>query len=182
MPKHIAITQMVRSDYIALFETALDEFARRSLAEHGTLDMYCLRPPPGSDSQKYGIVRSFASEADRSAFYRSRLYKEWLVRIEPMIESPATSRELNGMEAWFRYDPANMPPRWRMSVISWIGVWPLSMAVPAVLRPLLGSNVPAAIFAAATAAGIVSLLTYVAMPLLVKLMAVWLRPSKHFRS
>ena len=21
--------------------------------------MYCLRPPPGSDSQKYGIVRSF---------------------------------------------------------------------------------------------------------------------------
>ena len=54
MPKHIAITQMVRSDCIALFETALDEFARRSLAEHGTLDVYCLRPPPGSDSQKYG--------------------------------------------------------------------------------------------------------------------------------
>ena len=98
-----------------------------------------------------------------------------------MIESPSTSQELNGMEVWFRNDPADMPPRWKMSVISWIGVWPLSMAVPAALRPLLGPNLPAVIFAAATAAGIVSLLTWVAMPPLVKFMAGWLRPSKDFR-
>ena len=77
MPTHIAITQMVRSDCIALFETALEEFARRSLEEHGALDVYCLRPPAGSDSKKYGILRSFANEADRCAFYQSALYREW---------------------------------------------------------------------------------------------------------
>jgi antibiotic biosynthesis monooxygenase (ABM) superfamily enzyme len=180
MTKHIAITQMVRSDSVALFERALNEFARRSLEEQGGLDMYCLRPPAGSDSQKYGIIRSFANEADQSAFYRSALYREWLIKIQPMVESPATSRELNGLEAWFRNDPADMPPRWKMSVISWIGVWPLSMVVPAMLRPLLDPNVPAFIFAAASAAGIVSLLTWVVMPLLVKLLTGWLRPPKHF--
>jgi hypothetical protein len=46
----------------------------------------CLYPPPGSASTEYGILRSFASAADRDAFYRSAFFKDWLARIEPMVE------------------------------------------------------------------------------------------------
>ena len=176
---HIAITQRVRAESVGQFEEALNQFARRSLKASGAINMYCLRPPTGSDSREYGIMRSFADEADRAAFYQSALYQEWLVTIAPMIEIPATFQKLDGMEAWFRESPADMPPRWKMAIISWIGVWPLSMLVPVVLVALFGPNIPPVWMAAATAGGIVGLLTWVAMPLLARLFAAWLKPSNH---
>jgi uncharacterized protein len=70
---HIAISRRVRKTHIAQFEGALAEFANRSLAEPGMRGVHCLHPPPGSVSTEYGILRSFASTADRDAFYQSPL-------------------------------------------------------------------------------------------------------------
>jgi antibiotic biosynthesis monooxygenase (ABM) superfamily enzyme len=49
------------------------------------------------------------------------------------------------------------------------------MAVPALLNPLIGQQVPGVIFAGTVAAGIVLVLTWVAMPVLVRLASNWLR-------
>jgi antibiotic biosynthesis monooxygenase (ABM) superfamily enzyme len=64
-----------------------------------------------------------------------------------------------------------------MAFLTFIAVWPVSMAVPALLNPLIGQRVPNFIFAGAVAAGIVLILTWVAMPVLVKLGRHWLRPE-----
>ena len=64
-----------------------------------------------------------------------------------------------------------------MAVLTWIAVWPVSMAVPAALYPLIGQSVPNVIFAGVVAAGIVVVLTWAAMPLLVKLTKGWLHPT-----
>jgi antibiotic biosynthesis monooxygenase (ABM) superfamily enzyme len=174
---HIAITRRVRKEHAREFEAALAEFASRSLAGAGSRGVQLLYPPPGSDTCEYGILRSFASAADRDAFYDSALFKEWLARIEPMIEGAPTYRELSGLEAWFREPHAAMPPRWKMALLTWIAVWPVSMAVPAMLAPLLGPGVPAVISAGLVAAGIVVVLTWAAMPLLVKATRPWLHPA-----
>ncbi len=178
-PIHIAITRRVRKSHVAQFEHALAEFARRSLAEPGARGVHCLHPPPGSDSTEYGIMRSFASTADRDAFYQTPLYQEWLARIEPMVEGEATYRQLDGLEAWFRNPHGLMPPRWKMASLTWIAVWPVSMLVPTILMPLLGQNFPQIFTAGLIAAGIVVVLTWVAMPLLVKAAHPWLHPSTH---
>ena len=34
-----------------------------------------LAPPPGSDSPEFGILRTFANEQERDAFYASALFK-----------------------------------------------------------------------------------------------------------
>jgi len=175
-PIHIAITRRVRKTHIAQFERALSEFASRSLAEPGMLGVHCLYPPAGSGSTEYGILRSFASTADRDAFYQTPLYQEWLARIEPMVEGEASYRQLNGLEAWFRNAHGPMPPRWKMALLTWIAVWPVSMLVPAILVPLLGPNLPQVLTAGLIAAGIVVILTWVAMPLLVKVAHPWLHP------
>jgi uncharacterized protein len=69
-----------------------------------------------------------------------------------------------------------MPPRWKMALLTWIAVWPVSMLVPAILMPLLGPNFPQVLTAGLIAAGIVVILTWVAMPLLVKVAHRWLHP------
>lgn len=174
---HIAITRRVRKSHVAEFERALGEFASRSLAEPGARGVHCLHPPAGSDSMEYGILRTFASAADRDAFYNTALYREWLTRIEPMVEGEATCRQLDGLEAWFRDPHGHMPARWKMALLTWVAVWPVSMLVPAILMPLLGPNFPRVLTAGAIAAGIVVILTWVAMPLLVKITHPWLHPE-----
>ena len=176
-PIHIAITVRVRRSHIAEFERALADFAHQSLAEAGARGVQCLYPPPGSASTEYGILRSFASAADRDAFYESALFKDWLARIEPMVESKSSRRQLDGLEAWFRDGKEPMPPRWKMALLSWVAVWPASMLARAILTPVLGPNVPQVVEAGFVAAGVVAILTWVAMPFIVRIAQPWLRPK-----
>jgi antibiotic biosynthesis monooxygenase (ABM) superfamily enzyme len=176
-PVHIAITRRVRKECVGEFEKALAEFARASLAEPGTRGVHCLYPPPGSDSNEYGVLRSFDSDSSRDAFYASPLYHKWVQQISPWIEGNYQRRQLTGLEAWFREPFLPMPPDWKMAVLTWVAVWPVSMFVPALLGPLLGPKFNAVLAAGIIALGIVIVLTWVAMPILVKLTHGWLYPT-----
>jgi uncharacterized protein len=177
-PIHIAITVCVRKPYVAEFERALKDFAGQSLAEPGARGVQCLYPPPDSASTEYGILRSFANAADRDAFYGSACFKNWLARIAPMVEGQSTRRQLYGLEAWFRDPEEPMPPRWKMALLTWIAAWPVSMSVSLIVVLALGRNIPQILNGALVAAGLVIVLTWVAMPFLVKITHPWLHPKK----
>lgn len=174
-PIHIAITRRIKPGCEEEFQQALREFMRRSLAHPGICGVNMLVPPPGSDSREYGILRSFANDEEHRLFYASPFFAEWEECIAPLVEGEPQRRQLSGLEAWFR-DAGGPPPQWKMMLLTWIAVWPVSMAVPALLQPLIGGAVPNFIFAGAVAAGIVLVLTWIAMPVLVKLAAKWLKP------
>lgn len=174
---HVAITRRVREGQVEAFEAALTGFARDSLDAPGTRGVQFLYPPPGSGSREYGILRTFSSREARDAFYRSRMYLDWQERVQPMVEGPPECRDLHGLEAWFRDPVAPHPPRWKMALLSWLAVWPASMLVPSILAPALGPVLPRPLLAGVIAAGITATLTWVAMPLLVKVAHRWLHPS-----
>jgi hypothetical protein len=176
-PIHIAITLQVRKTHVAEFERALVDFATRALAEPGARGMQCLYPPPGSASTEYGIMRSFASAADRDAFYQAALFRDWLARVEPMVEGKSARRQLHGLEAWFRDPQEPMPPRWKMALLSWIAVWLVSMLMRSIIAPVLGRDISQVLEAALIAASVVATLTWVAMPFLVKVAGPWLHPK-----
>src|SRR6185436_14534292 len=75
MPIHIATIRRVRPGCEAEFQQALHEFLQISFAPGGVWGAHMLTPPPGSDTREYGILRTFANEAEREAFYASPLYK-----------------------------------------------------------------------------------------------------------
>jgi antibiotic biosynthesis monooxygenase (ABM) superfamily enzyme len=175
-PIHIAITRRIKPGCEAAFQVALKEFFTTSFASIGVHGASMLVPPPGSPSPEFGILRTFANERERDDFYASPMFKAWEEKIKPLTEGEPVYRQLNGLEAWFR-SPQNPPPRWKMALLTWVAVWPVSMAVPAALNPLMGQSVPNVLFAGAVAGGIVLVLTWVAMPILVKLTKGWLSPQ-----
>lgn len=174
---HIAVTRRVRKEHAKEFERMLADFASRTLNEPNSRGVHLLFPPPGSDSNEYGILRSFANAAARDAFYQSAVYNDWVASIEHMLEGEPICRQLDGLEAWFREPHGKMPPRWKMAVLTWIAVWPVSMLVPKLVIPLLPSVLPTFLRSGLVAAGIVVTLTWGAMPLLVKAAHRWLHPS-----
>ena len=82
MPIHIAITRRVRPGCEAEFQAALREFFQTSFAHGGVLGASMLTPPPGSDSREFGILRTFANEKERDAFYESPMFKAWEERAQ----------------------------------------------------------------------------------------------------
>ena len=60
---------------------------------------------------------------------------------------------MEGLGAWFRNPHAPMAPRWKMALLTWNAVWPVSILVPAMLMPLLGPNSPQVLTAGLIAAG-----------------------------
>ena len=75
MPIHVAVTRRVRPGCEAEFQQALREFFQTSFAHAGVWGASMLTPPPGSDSREYGILRTFANEAERDAFYASPMFQ-----------------------------------------------------------------------------------------------------------
>ena len=175
MPIHVAITRRVRPGCEAEFQQALREFFQTSFAHGGVLGATMLVPPPGSDSREFGILRTFANEKEREDFYASSIFKAWEEKCRPLTESGSwTYRQLHGLEAWFR-SPHNPPPRWKMAVATFLGVFPVAMVLNLTLGPVIRSwhfVLGNAVFNLC----VVSLLTWVVMPPVTRALHGWLQP------
>ena len=83
---------------------------------------------------------------------------------------------LHGLEAFFRDPQHSPPPRWKMAIVTWLGVFPSvlfwSSTLPKVLPglPSLGVMAIINVFVVVT-------LAWGVMPLLTKLFAGWLRQN-----
>lgn len=173
MSVHVAITRRVRPGSEAEFEKRLGHFAQRSLKVPGTRGVQMLNPAPGDPSPEYGILRTFATAEDRDAFYASPLYLEWEKEIEHLTDGPANFRDLHGLEAWFRQPDAPRPPRWKMALATWIGVYPTSLVLGSLLAPHLHS-LPKPLSALIISGCMVLCLTWLVMPYVTKMLHGWL--------
>ena len=139
-PIHVAITRRVRPGCEAEFQQALREFIEASFSHSAVLGANMLVPLPGSNSSEFGILRTFQSQGERDAFYNSPLFKAWAERAKDLTIGEPVYRQLHGLEAWFRNPTQPEPPQWKMALLTFIAVWPVSMAVPAALAPLIGTK------------------------------------------
>ena len=170
MPIHIAITRRIHPGKEAEFTDALRRFLGESFLHGGVQGAAMISPLPGADAREIGILRTFADEAERDAFYQSPLFQEWEAYASTLTEAPVY-RQLTGLEAWFRAPGA--PPRWKMALVTLCGVYPTSVVLAATLGPLL-RDTPLVVRSLVTSALMVALLTWVVMPQLTKALKQWL--------
>jgi len=174
---HVAITRRVRPGHESAFERELRRFMHEAEQRPETLGAYMLRPVDGGGT--YGIVRSFVDRDAEAAFYASGLYRAWSEAVREHVEGEPEKRDLHGLEAFFRGGaPAAPPPRWKMAILTWLAVNPAvyvcSRGVPGLLE---GRGVPGPLLFLLVNAGVVTLLTWVLMPVGVRLAHGWLQPT-----
>jgi hypothetical protein len=171
---HEAILRVVRPGHEREFERLVQQFFEDAARQPGVCGAYLLRPFMGTTAREYGILRSFASAEDRDRFYASDLYHRWNEAVAPLVEGPAQRRELHGMEAFFQNE-GKPPPRWKMAVLTWVGVNPavyvFANGVPALV------DLPMLLNLLVVNAFVVASLAWVLMPLLAKLFRGWLHRS-----
>jgi antibiotic biosynthesis monooxygenase (ABM) superfamily enzyme len=173
-PIHVAIRRRVLPGKEAEFEAAVLAFFQDSMFFPGVLGAQVLRPGEDASSLDYGILRTFDSEASRDAFYASDLFQTWNREVAPMVTAVEYERrDLHGLEAFFRGDHAP-PPRWKMAIVTWLGVYPCVLLWSTVLSPALGGT-PRILSTAFVTIAVVITLAWGVMPVLTKLLRPWLR-------
>jgi len=172
---HVAVTRQVKPGCEEEFEHILREFARESLREPGTTGVHLIEPVSGTKGCEYGILRSFDSEDASRHFYQSEIFLQWQKRAEPLVVGDSAVRRLHGLEAFFR-ESKHAPPRWKMAIVTWLGVFPTVLLWSSALPQFLGGT-PKLFVVGVVNVFVVVTLTWAVMPLLTKLLAGWLQAS-----
>ncbi|MCL1473508.1 hypothetical protein [Argonema antarcticum] len=98
--------------------------------------------------------------------------------MQPLIEKPEDIQTLTGLETWFTLPNRSMkapPPRYKMALVTWLGVFFTISILNSLLVPLL-SGLPALLKSLIITGLTVILLTYSIMPRLTQLFRKWLYP------
>jgi len=172
---HVAILRTVRQGREGEFEAKITAFFGETARQPGLCGAYLIRPVSGSNSREYGILRTFQSEADMERFYDSEMYGRWQEDIRPLVEGEPQRRQLHGLEALFRGSNAP-PPRWKMALLTWVGVNVAVYLVNTALAAMFGQLPMLAGFLIGNAL-VVASLTWIFMPALTRIFRTWLQPG-----
>lgn len=133
--------------------------------------------PPLSPEGEYQIVQRFATAGDLARWNDSPVRAEWMEKLHAVAEGEPEYRLLHGLEAWFapaELPAARLPPRWKMVVVSWLGIFPLVALLLSLLAPLL-QDLPFLPRVGVLTALVAILMSYVVMPRLTRWLGWWIR-------
>ncbi len=143
----------------------------------GHLGVSVIRPWDHAHPEFVAILK-FDRYSNLKTWMESDIRQEWIARLQPLIEKPEAVQTLTGLETWFTLPNKLMkapPPRYKMVLVTWLGVFftmsilnrslvPSLTELPALLRSLLVTGLT------------VTLLTYLIMPRFTQLFRKWLYP------
>lgn len=141
------------------------------------LGVNVIRPCDHAHPEYVAIVR-FDHYDNLKTWLESDVRQEWLDRLQPLIEKPETIQTLTGLETWFTLPRKPMkapPPRYKMAIVTWLGVFFTINLLNRLLVSLL-SGVPTLLKSLLVTGLTVVLLTYLIMPHLTQLFRKWLYP------
>lgn len=129
---------------------------------------------------EYVVILRFAHYVNLKNWLESDVRRDWIDRLQPLIEKPESIQTLTGLETWFSWPNKLLkapPPRHKMVLVTWLGVFGTLAVLSRLLAPIL-SALPILLNQLVTTGLIVVLLTYLIMPRLTRLFGRWLYPEK----
>jgi antibiotic biosynthesis monooxygenase (ABM) superfamily enzyme len=170
----VVVTWHVRRGHEQEFDTWFRDVSTAALKFTGHLGLNVVHP--GDNGSEYVIVFRFDTDEHLRAWMESDIRRDFLQKAEQFREEQPTYHVERGLEYWFETNDTKAPARWKMAIITVLGVWPVSMLVSNALAPLIG-GLPPVLRALLVSVGIVCMLTWIVMPLLVKLFSPLLKQS-----
>ncbi len=132
--------------------------------------------PPPSPGGEYQIVTKFAAAGDLERWDSAETHLDWLRRLDTVAEGAPAYRVITGLEAWFAPEvvPASLnPPRWRMTLATWLGIFPTASFFIYFVAPWLGW-MPFLPRTAVITGLIAVAMSYIVMPRLSRWLKPWL--------
>ena len=173
----LVIKHWVRLNAIVRYEQWLRVIAAKAAEYPGYQGVHFIRPPSGSN--EYSIIIRFASFVDAERWTISTDRQRLLAEIADAFESEDQFHIHPGIEFWFTPPTPvqKRPSAWKQWIITTSVIWPLTMFVPVLYKPLFNA-VPLlnhwGISHGIIAATVVALVVFLIMPRYVRAVSGWL--------
>jgi antibiotic biosynthesis monooxygenase (ABM) superfamily enzyme len=171
-PVTVTVAREVRPEQREAFEAWAADVLGRAAGFPGNLGTSLLRPGPGGSH--YHLVYRFADGESLARWERSGERRDALARVEHLADGADYAR-VAGLDTFFTaLTPARPGPRWRLTVLTVLAVFVITLPLNALVFPHLTSwPLPARLLLSAVV--VVLLLSQVLMPALTRLFRGWLR-------
>ena len=178
-PVTIYVSRRVKPGCEAQFESVLKEMFRVVEDFPGYLGVTLFRPSPLNKTvTEYRIVFKFSRLSELKTWETSPERLVILSRLEPLMVSPENVQQVTGLETWFTLPGQNTvkpPPRWKMAIVTGCAAYPLLNFAALYIYPPMKA-VPLPIRCGVADVILISLMTWVMMPLMTRFFARWLYP------
>jgi antibiotic biosynthesis monooxygenase (ABM) superfamily enzyme len=170
-PVTVTAARVVRPEQRAAFEQWAAEVEDLVAGFPGHLGSTLLRPGP--DGDEYHLVYRFRDSQALSFWERSAERHAALLRVRGLVEDERYARAV-GLQSFFTVPP-QPGPRWRMTLLTIAAVFALTTTWQLLAVPVVGSW-PWPVRLLLSAVFVVTMLGYVVMPWLTRVLTRWLRP------
>ncbi len=161
----------------AALEEAIRELVQAALRFPGHLGVNVIRPAP-PHQPGFRIVYKFDTLEHLRAWETSETQRALVEAANRHTSGEPVHSVMTGLETWFTLPGESRPPppRYKMSAVSWLGIFPLVLLLGTALNTLL-PTAPGWLQVALNTGLVVPLMTYVVMPRLTRLFKFWLYPK-----
>lgn len=163
---------LLRDGGEAVHRAVHDDVMRELQTYKGFREREILEAVPGVQPETV-VILTFDDESTLRVWLESDTRTRLLSRLAPHIEGTYRTNVIGGFAGWFTFDSSTEPQRWKQAVVVLLALFPISLAVT-YLRTLVWPGAP--LVPAVLVGNVIgiSLLTWVAMPLLTRKLSRWL--------
>lgn len=178
-PVTVSVSRRVKPGCETAFEEVLLGLIAAAMKFEGHLGVNVFRPSD-STNPEYRVIFKFDRMSNLHRWEESEVRRQWLDRAENLTLGPPETQVLTGLEAWFTLPTQRTiipPPRYKIALLTWLGIFPLITGILALLGPVFLNSLPLLLRTLILTGVLVPLMTYVVMPQLTQWVAWWLYPS-----
>jgi len=178
-PLTVVVSRRVRKGQQEAFEALSSQMTERASRFPGYLGTAMFRPA-SPDDPEYRIVFKCRDRETLTAWEESEERAELLEQIESLLVRPSEREVTSGIVTWFTLpgqNPVQPPPKWKMTIVSWLALYPAVTLVFVIFGDLL-AQVPLLLRTMIVTIVVMGLMSYVLMPRMTKWFKFWLFPDR----
>jgi antibiotic biosynthesis monooxygenase (ABM) superfamily enzyme len=174
----VLISRQVRPGCEQQFEAVAQQLLHVATRAPGYLGAQLMHPgdEPGVHDSLYHVVLAFDTQAHLDVWQQSPERAWGLAAAEPTLEGPARLRSVAGLALWFRGPTTATPPRWKIAVVTWLGICPTVYLLFLLLWEWIAGwwLLPRVVLLTML---VVAVMTWIVAPQLTRIFRSWLSPS-----
>jgi antibiotic biosynthesis monooxygenase (ABM) superfamily enzyme len=187
-PVTVLITRRIKPGHEAAFEAAMTQMIIAAAAFPGHLGGHLIRPGEeaagdgsgeGNPSDLYHVIFAYDTAEHLAGWQNSPVRALGLAAVAPHTEGEQQVRQLTGLAHWFvepKGPKLTPPPRWKVAIVTWLGIFPTVLFLFLTVVPLL-ADWPLVPRTMVITALVVLIMTWGVAPRLTQWLKPWLHPT-----
>lgn len=155
------------------FEREMNRLAHEAVSQPGHLGATVVRP--ATPTGPYRFIYKFDGQDNLQRWHASDVRARLWSPVAPLIVAEHLDT-YEGLETWFDFPTTSTPPKWKTTLVSWLAIYPVALAVSYTMI-LVEFEAPPAIRTLVLTAVVVPVVAYLVAPHLSHLLHGWLHDN-----